>query len=500
MKARQQVKMLVLAACFCSLPVLASAAASVAVLPLQELREGRNDANLPFTRILADRLAESGNRIIGLDTVIAFMANNRIRTLGHLDTFRIAQVKGDLGAAFVLLGTVSQQKEKPEPSMGLTLNLVRTSDSRTVWSYVGSVSTGEERRILGIGEPQSVLELQSLLLAEIVEQWPWQIINDVQEGGSINIDSVILEPKQVRPGDEVHGRVRLRKNWPEGQAPRVFFKANEQLFPATFSPGANTFEGTWVAGDENGRFAVNLLLEWPLYGRTESALLGTYLIDGTAPLFEIELAGVQNLDGMPTFDRNLAILPRVLVRKPMARWRLSFFYEAGNPVGSMEGAGNLPKRFTWPGLGLEDGIYQVVLEAWDKAGNTGKASRKVAINRSVPEVGLAVKRNETGMNVDLQGDGEVPLAYWRLEMWTKEGKFLTNAEGKDLPAKVGVKFPEAEKSPEIQGVLVIEDVLGRQVRQKVEDLLPKLEVQAEAKAKPVEKQPKTVSEKWVNEF
>jgi len=488
---------------------MAFAVAPVAVFPLQELGEGRNDANLPFTRILSQQLTENGNKIIGLDTVIAFMANNRIRTLGHLDTYRISQVRNELGAAFVLLGAVSQRKEQPEPTLGLTLSLVRTSDSRTVWSYIGSLSTGENRRVLGIGEPQSTSDLRPLLLEEIREQWPWRIINEVQQTGSINIESALVEPKNVRPGDEVRCRVRLRRNWFTDHAPRVFFKADNQLYPATHSEDGNTYEGSWIAGENNGSFQINLLLEWPLYGRTESTLLGSYLIDGTPPLLEVELPGAKILDGIPVFPQQLIIAPKLLVRKALSRWRLAFYYESGNLAGDMTGEGRLPKRFYWSGMGnfgrVEDGVYQVVVEVWDLAGNSAKASKQVELNRSLPKVDLAVDLDKEGMVVDLVAPtSKVPLSSWRMEMWTKEGKILAQTEGKELPAKIGIKLPDSEQEDEqnIRGVLVLEDVLGNKVRQKVEDLLPKLRRQAKAKAEAEAeaKKPKGISENWVNEF
>jgi len=46
----------------------------------------------------------------------------------------------------------------------------------------------------------------------------------------------------------------------------------------------------------------------------------------------------------------------------------------------------------------------------------------------------------------------------------------------------------------------MEDILGRQIRKKVEDLLPKLEKQTQDKAKAVVKKSKTISEKWLNDF
>ena len=494
----QILKMLALLVCLIWLPAVASAAGvPVAVFPLQELGEGRNDANLPFTRILIERLVESDNNIVGLDTVITFMANNRIRTVGFLETYHISRVQSDLGAAFVLLGTLSERKERPEPSVGLTLNLVRTSDGRTIWTYVGSMSTGEERRVLGIGEPQSTIDLQFLLLDEIVAQWPLQSINEAQQAGAFNIDTAVLQPRQVRPGDEIHTKVRLRDIWTGAQAPRVFFWADDQLYPAKVSADGSTYEAVWVAGEENGRFPVTLLLEWPHYGRIETALLGNYVIDGTPPLFEFELHGTKLLDGMPVFSSKLQIIPRMLVRKPLSHWRLSFNYEDG-PIGVMEGSGNLPESFIWEGRGSQgDGIYEVVIEVWDEAGNSAKASKEVAMNRSLPEIDLALDRADERIVVDLAGhDGKVPLAFWRIDMWTKEGKMLTKAEGRELPVKIDIDLPDSDQDQEIKGFVFLEDILGRKTRRKVEDLLPKIIDKSKVK----EQKPTGISESWVEEF
>lgn len=479
-----------------------AAVAPVAVFPLQELGAGRNEVNLPFTRILTERLAASGNEMNSHEIVIAFMANNRIRTVGYLETFHISRVRDDLGAAFVLLGTVSQRRERPQPSLGLTLQLVRTSDARTVWSYVGYASAGDDRRPLGIGEPRSVAELVPLLLDDILLRWPWEIVGEVQKAGLISIDTVSIQPVQVRRGGEVAVKVRLRNVWLPGRVPRVFFKADDQLHAARVSADGSSYEASWIAGEKDGRFPVTLILEWPLYGRSESALLGTYLVDGTAPLFEIDLRGTQLYQGTPVFRDELVILPRLLVRKPLARWRLAFHDAAGKLVGADEGEGNLPERFIWQGLNslgliVDDGSYEVVLEAWDQAGNTAKAARHVEFNRSRPTVELAVARSGRELTVDLEQAGKVPVAYWRIEMWTQEGKFITASEGSELPAQIGIELPAAGEDPELRGMLVLQDILGSRARHKVEELLPKA---TPAAAPGKEAQPAGMSESWVDEF
>jgi hypothetical protein len=489
--------MLALALGFLSLPLNVSAAgAPVAVFPLQELAEGRNDVNLPFTRILSEHLANIGSEIIGPEMVITFMANNRIRTTGHLDTFRISRVRTDLGAAFVLLGTISQRKELPEPSLGLTMNLVRTSDARTVWTYVGSFSSGEERKILGIGEPRTTDDLQPLLLNEIRELWPFEVINSVQQVGAINIDSTVLKPMQVAPGGEVRGKVRLRDNWPAGQEPRVFFKVDDQLYPATVSEDGHTYEGSWVAGEKAGSFPVSMLLEWPYYGRTETALLGNILIDGTPPLFELELPDAQLIDGQPVFTSQLRIIPRMIVRKPLSHWRLAFYRVDDAMIGDMTGKGNMPRSFVWTGRhNSGDGEYEVVLEAWDKAGNYAKASRLFQMNRSLPKVDMVLQKSDKQVTVNLEHDGKIPLKNWKLEMWTNEGRLLTQAEGEDLPVTVEFEMPAAAEGQQIEGSLSYRDVLGNKVHKKIGDLLPKL-----GKKSVEKKEPTGISESWVDDF
>ncbi|MBE0598781.1 MAG: hypothetical protein IH614_16115 [Desulfuromonadales bacterium] len=444
----------------------------------------------------------SGNEILSPKTVISFMANNRIRTVGHLESFHISRAREELGATFILLGTISQLKERPTPSMGMTLQLVRTSDGRTVWSYVGHFSTADGRRPLGIGEPKTVTDLYPFFLDDIVSQWPWETINEMQRATAINIDSIVLQPAHLRPGVEVHAKVRLRNDWPADRSPRVFFKADEQIHAATIGEDSRTYEASWIAGEKDGRFPVNLLLEWPIYGRSETALLGSYLVDGTPPLLELELRGTSQHAEVPVFRKELVIVPRLLVRKPLARWRLAFSNQTGELVGADEGAGNLPGIFAWQGRGntevpVLDGEYQVLLEVWDEAGNKASASRRVEMNRSAPAVAMALEKNGQEVVVDLENQGKVPLAFWRLEMWTTEGRIIKMAEGEELPGQIGIELPEGGNDADLQGYLMLRDVLGNQSKRDMNELF----LQA-GKKQPEKKREEAVpkSETWVDEF
>ena len=483
------------------LPASHVGAASVAVFPLQELGEGRNDANLPLTRMLVDELVAGDNEVVSLRTVIRFMAKNRIRGLGHLETPYMEQVRQELGASFILLGTVSQRRERPEPSLGLTLELIRTVDQRPVWSYIGSLSRSDGRRILGIGEPQAVEELQPILLTEMMATWPWQIINQAQQTGTLRIEMAQLEPKHPRPGDAIFGRVQLREQWRESEAPRIFFRADEQLYPATLADDGRTWESSWISGPDSGKHVVTLVVEWPDYGRTETALLGSYLVDGTPPVLTLEVHDAEIIDERPVFNREVVLVPRLLVRKALSRWRLSFFAEAGNKIGSSEGSGPLPGSFIWSGMAdfgrAEDGVYQVVMEVWDMAGNSARAEQWVEYNRTRPGVAMAVEQSEQSASVDLEHEGKIPLELWRMEMWTSEGKVLARHEGAELPIKIELELAGAELDATTRGFVFVQDVLGNEVRRDLTSLLPDLGKKPQTEA---EMKDPGQAEKWVDEF
>lgn len=499
LRVERNLLIFILLALFISpLGVLSAEGAPIAVFPFQQLGVSRNDVNLEVTRTIAERLEESGNEVVGAESMMAFMGMHRIRSVGFLDSTNISRFRRDLGAAFILFGTITESKNSPEARIGLILHLVRTSDMRKVWTSVYSRSRSDERNILAIAEPTTIEDILLLLIGDLIRDWPWQIINEEQFDGALKLDAVFLSPLNVRPGGAVACRIRLKNTWGGGQPPRVFFKADEQIYPATASDDGVTFEAQWVARDDNGRVPVTLVLDWPMFERSETALLGNYLVDGTLPLFKLDLRGVRKLGDRRVADKKVVIIPQMIVKKQLERWRLSFYFEGIETVlADMEGAGNLPNAFQWEGMqGLlnpGDGTYQIKLEVWDKAGNIYQVTEEIEMLRSLPEAELAVTHSEKEVIADLDYEGKVPLSYWRLEMWTEEGKILTRTEGQDLPVSIDVQIPEALRNQKIEGVIFLRDVFGKESRKNLSHFLPKLSEQPE-------KVEGGISKDWVDEF
>lgn len=490
-----------LVACIFYTAEAAAATAPLAFLPLQDLSQGRNGINFSLTRYLTERIEKNGTEVYNPDTVISFLANNRIRTTGQLESYYINLAREELGVSYILLGTVIQNSETPTLSLGVTLNLIRTYDARTVWSYVGAFSEGDFRHLLEIGEPKSIEALQVLLGNDIMKQWPGNKLIQ-EEQSTASIESMTLRPKSVIPGGEMYCSVHLRNLWAPGRAPSVFFKADDQIHSATaVSREANTYEATWVAGEKDGRYPVNLILEWPRYNRIETFQLGTYLVDGVKPLIELKLRGASLQEGeLPVFSGNVTVVPRRLIRKPIDHWRISFRNSADLEVAARKSDGELPEVLTWNGRnfigGQEiEGEYQVVFEVWDKTGNTASATSRFELNHKLPSLIMTAEKEGQAVTVNLKSGGKVPLAFWRLEMWSKEGKLLKTAEGRDLPPQIEVELPTAAEDQEIEGTLVLEDVLGNKVRKNFDNLLHPPEPE---KNEIIEVKPTTKA--WVDEF
>jgi hypothetical protein len=141
---------------------------SVAVFPVEDLSQGINSTNFDITRYLNAELAARGLNVALEDDIIAFMAAERIRHLGFLNTEHLLLAKNKLGVDLILFGTVSQNDAKNSPTFGLSLNLVRTKDGRTIWTSTGGLSLADMQHMLGLYEPSTLDDLLVILVRKVL--------------------------------------------------------------------------------------------------------------------------------------------------------------------------------------------------------------------------------------------------------------------------------------------------------------------------------------------
>jgi hypothetical protein len=419
-------------------------ALTMAVFPIEDLSQGQNGVNDELTDYLSWDMNRRGFDVIGKDVVISFMARNRLRWLGFLDTRHILQAKEEMGADLVMFGTMSLREEKLSPAFGLNLYLVRTSDTKTLWTGSGGLGQQDIVHLLGINEPVNGDGLLAKLAQSVLASWPEELEYTSKPQHALEIEDIELEPSHVRRGDTVTCSVQLRTTWAEEDAPRIFFKAAGRVYMARRESSGSGYVGNWEVSENDGRYPVTMVINWPS-GHKKVSFLGAYNVDSSPPKLVLDLKGVQ-LEGTVAFRDQVIIIPRMLRREPVARWKLTVEDENGEEQLSYKGYGEMPKRFVWNGRGKDgwpsdEGIYKVNLMVWDMAENLAVASQPVALARTPPAMVLEAKNRGRDMIVDLSNDGKVPIAFWRMEMRASDGELIKVAEGSELPTRMDVDFP-----------------------------------------------------------
>lgn len=449
-------------------------ALTVAVFPIEDMSEGLNGVDFELTEQVSLDIEKKGLDLIAGQEMISFMARNRIRRLGALDTLNIFRIRDELGADFVLYGTVYSKKLSEYPVVGLSLYLVRTDDARIIWSNSGGLSRDDVQNFLGISEPSSKSELMYLLRENVFNTWPKELEFVEKQQLAFDIENVQLDPKYIRPGDEIRCYVKVRPFWSSQETPKVYFKVKGRVYLAQETKDQGLFEASWIGADRDGAYPVTLVLNWPS-GTKKVAFLGTYFIDSKPPQVSINLKGVR-LQGTVAFRDQVLIIPHMIEREPISKWKISVVDDTGEELMSDKGEGNLPQRFVWRGERATggrlapEGIYQVVLKAWDRAKNMGITSQHVLFAKNPPNMILETENIGPDMTVSLKSAGNIPIAFWRMEMRSDTGELIKVVDGQDLPAKVEVANAQQQDNSKVKCILTVKDVLGNQVRKEIKDL------------------------------
>lgn len=443
-------------------------AEKIAVFPIEDLSQGPNGVDFALTEYLEKDLDARGLEVASQEAVISFMARNRIRRLGFLNTYHISQVRKELGADLILLGTVSQRSEKPAAVFGMVLYLIRTDDARTVWSQARGLSCNDIRHVLGIAEPRSAEDLWPIAVQDILENWPEDMGLDRDQSAVSEIAEVDLGRRYVSPGKKVTCSLLLR-SIEEGDRPEVTLRVRGKGHLRMRHRGRGLYQASWTASATEGSYPVSLILHWSS-GKHKVAFLGTHHVDSNSPALALATRGLR-LQGAVAFRDRILIIPRLLEREPVSRWDFSVQDEQGRTILHEDREGNLPKRFVWKGRAgdgsqIGDGNYQVVVKVWDQAGNMAVASEMVAVMRNPPDMVLEAETRGQGLVLDIRNRGKVPIAFWHMEMWDDDGNLIKTADGETLPAEVDVALPESA----VECVLTVRDILGNQFRREIKDL------------------------------
>lgn len=449
-----------------------ASAVQLAVMPVEDLSMGDNGLNPSMTGRLREALIRKGYTVVEEKRIIDFMAKNRIRRVGSLDSNNILRLRQELGIDYLMLGSVNQAREKEPAALGISLQIIQASDAKMVWAGSAQLCRADVRKFLGLAEPQNLSEIEEIVVNRAMEIMP-QDLPAISEAAKENLsEDIYLSPEVVKPGEKMRCRIRFSGSNATQAEVSVSVVVSGKVIEAVYLPQEKYYEAVWPATGRDGRYPVSVSINRGPQGR-KNVFAGSFLIDGQPPEILLSLRG-QELDGEVVLRRQLTISSVLKEPEPITTWTISILDGSDQVVKAESGRGNLPGRFSWwgqrqDGVMAEDGLYSVQVEVSDRAGNNGVASEKFRIVRKRPELTIATEKNDGEIHVDLSYDGKVPLAFWRVELRSGTGAVLQEKSGEKLPVRITVPF--SSESEKISCRIFGQDVLGNKMRQIIENII-----------------------------
>ncbi len=448
-------------------------ATTVAVFPVEDLSQGSNGVNFEFSKFISHSLKEKGLDIVPMDQLISFMARKRIRRLGFLDTGSIHKLSVDFGAQYIVFTTITQLKEENGLSLGLVVHILRTTDGTIIWSKSQGLNDTDTRKMLALAEPQSVNDLLFYLVEDLFADFSVDHVTDTDDkSGEIIIQEVEISPKHARSGTEMSCTItQSRKDNPDSSVDFLLSVGGNENYKMT--PYLKSgLRASWPASAKEGSKPVSLIINTT--SDKKILYLGSYTVDNSPPELDIRLQGVK-LDKRIIFSNTLPIIPIWQKMEPLNSWKISIIKKGGETVLSNENTGALPPRFDWKGQGkdgnsVDQGVYQVRLQVWDRASNLTTVTHEVEYHRDKPDPKIKAEAVGEKLVVTLDYQQDTPLKYWTARVLFSDGEPLAEIQGDSLPAEIILPAPNEDEKRAMECLVEYHDVLGNMGRKQIKDL------------------------------
>ena len=440
----------------------------IAVLPIQDLTHGANGVNFNCTKLLEKDLSIHGIKVISDKKIMSFLVRHRIRWTGFLDTYDTILLGKELNTHYILLGTLCQYDNKIEARVGLTLTLLNTDTGSSIWGWVGSLSVKDFIHPLGLFEPKTAKDLLPLLINRAIEQFPNKVEFTKSVCPNCIIKNIIIRPKYVKSKQPVTCIVRVNKIYPKVSPNMQLYLNNHYIKLNSVAP--NKYKIKFLAPSLQGTFPMYLVYQ--INKKLNKKLyIGNLCVDNKAPKIKLVSRGIHIWNAI-ALKKRLVILPRLEHPEPISRWQIAVCTLDGEKILSQEGQGPLPSKFFWigqdaSGAMVATGVYKIVLNIWDMAGNKAQASLKVAVIRTPPKIKVSSKIVNNKLLLTLKNETDIPLSFWRLEVFKGENLLKTQI-GSKLPVTINLKNFNISKKKftKIYCIITARDILGNITKKK----------------------------------
>lgn len=471
----------------------------VALLPLADVSRGDNGINLKMTHDLAIALRGRGIDLVPEGDILQFMAENRIRFSGYLDSLLARKLGKTYDCGLVLLGTVTELSNDVDPALGLTLTVMDAKSGSPVWAATRATSVSEQVTFLGRGTPKGVEDLKAPLFQDLLNEFHKNLPKSLPERTKpYQIISARVTPGYVQGGEVMDFRLEI--SFVEDPPKQILLDTKLGIVPLYRAQAENLYLGHWVAPATAGAYPLTLMFDW---GRGELSQkltnVASYQVVNDPPQLQVSLKKGMKIGDITAFRGNLIILPELQGETPVNHWSLTITGERGQVFLKEERDGTLPAKLVWQGTDakrrqLPDGLYNMLVEIWDVAGNHSGITHKLALKRSsVPiQVASVVRDGKTYLQVFQEDAGVVPVAEWSIKVSSLAGEALLKSQGGFLP--VLLELPNLGVNATILCDIEAKDTLGNFMS------LTETKVRVEGSEVQVAQKVETAAENWVEDF
>ena len=442
---------------FLFLAGLPAAAQKVVLMPMADISKGPNGVNFGYTKAVETALKQLDFELVSRSEVMLFMAKNKVRTYQYLDSYMVKKIGTEFESPLVLIGTITELDGAPA-SIGLSFTALDTTDGHPVWATSAATSVREQVRALGIGQPETSVELARPLLKEMLAplaRFAYQV--EVSERRDFQLLGLSLFPGYVRSGQAVEATLKIRFL---GKRPTLIAAESAAgISYLQYDRRTDSYQGKWFAP--------------PAVQKVQS--VAKYDVINTPPGLQMEIKKAIPVGQRLALRDHVLILPRLGDVRPLAGWALEIKDDQDSSLVYEEYEGDIPERMVWEGRSsdgflLPNGPYVITLHIWDLAGNQSSDSRTLVLQASAPKIQARITHYEgkAYLNLAAEGNFEFPITSWEADLQSLDGDFLLRKQGEELPASLEFILPEGE--PYVLLSISGEDLLGNRLRVKRQKL------------------------------
>jgi len=420
-------------------------AQTIALLPVADTTIDYNGVDLNLTDTLHQLLVEAGLTLLDDTSMRRFMAANRLRHSGSIDSFAVQKIGRELAVDLVLSATLCENGALGKERFGLILTALETVNGTVVWSFQSSSSLYQETTLLSVGAPRDGAELKFLVLLQVAQQAAAELpeIVPLRPAGGHQFKLVDLQifPEYVQGKSPVECQLKLESL--AAMPTRIILSSGKEQLELLPGKVAGDYLGHWLAPAADGVYCVSL----DIYAVDSEPIAmhnyASYTVINQAPQLTIELKQGFTLNEVTIFREQLLITARLHPNRAVSRWQVKVTRQDGTVVVDDQVDGELPRDLFWRGWNnkrqrLPDGEYTFTLIIWDAAGNRAEASRKVFLQSECqPIEANAVRRGKQNFVRLSTPEGSSGLLglNWKLQVLRPDGELLMEHSGSSLPVE-----------------------------------------------------------------